>query len=125
MSLVKICKMIPMIKADFSNYVIHFTKNEKFLGEHNENKEIETMTAYQRAINILKEGRIIASKMPWTGAKAVCFTESPWNGLIAHTERYSPYGIGFLKKSLFAKHGGLLYMSDPIIFRSRRKKKRL
>ena len=95
-----------MIKADFSNYVLHFTKNGDFLGDHNVNNEIKTMTAYQRVINILKEGRIIASKMPWTGAKAVCFTESPWNGLIAHTERYSPYGIGFEKRSLFAKHGG-------------------
>ena len=45
--------------------------------------------------------KINASKMPWTGCRAVCFTECPWSSLIDHTEKYSSYGIGFEKSFIF------------------------
>ena len=95
-----------MNKPDFSNYVAHFTTDGKFKGDNNTEVEFEQMSAYDRLINILRSKTIKASNMPWTGAKAVCFTESPWTSLLAHTQQYSPYGLGFSKKSLFDKHGG-------------------
>lgn len=93
------------IKPDYSLFVAHFTSNGAMKGENNEN-EIEKLNAYERLISILSTKVIKASKMPWTGASAVCFTESPWTSLLSHTKRYSPYGIGFNKRSLFIKHGG-------------------
>ena len=96
-----------MKKPDFSNFVVHFTSNGKPKGNgtDKEIQNIEQMSAYDRLVNILNTKRIQATAMPWTGAKAVCFTESPWSSLIAHTTRYSSYGIGFKKAALFAKHG--------------------
>ena len=95
-----------MNKPDYSNYVAHFTNDGKLKGDNNADADIEQMSAYDRLISILRSKTIKASNMPWTGAKAVCFTESPWTSLLVHTQRYSPYGIGFNKKALFVKHGG-------------------
>jgi len=92
-------------KPDCSQYVAHFTSSGKLKGDHND-LTIEAMSAYDRLISILTTKIIKASKMPWTGANAVCFTESPWTSLLSHTEKYSPYGIGFSKPTLFTKHGG-------------------
>lgn len=92
-------------KPDCSLYVAHFTNGGKLKGESNDH-DIERLSAYERLISILEQKVIKASKMPWTGANAVCFTESPWTSLLTHTQRYSPYGIGFSKPALFAKHGG-------------------
>lgn len=104
-------------KPDCSQYVTHFTKNGKCTGEHNDDfQEIEEMNALDRFVNILKEKRIRASKMTWTGASAVCFTESPWTSLLSHTERYSPYGIGFTKKRLYKDKGGPALYCRPDIF---------
>lgn len=100
-------------RPDFSNYVAHFTNGSKLKGEQNNEKmkEIEKMSAYDRLIKILYDKIIYASKMPWTGAEAVCFTESPWASLLSHTKKYSPFGIGFSKPALFAKNGApAIYM---------------
>ena len=56
--------------------------------------------------------------MPWTGAKAVCFTECPWMSLLAHTKLYSPYGIGFKKGLVFSKHGAPALYMRPDVFKT-------
>ena len=47
--------------------------------------------------------------MPWTGRKAVCFTECPWSSLIDHTAQYSSYGIGFNKSFIFSRNGSPVF----------------
>ena len=83
-----------MNKPDFSNYVAHFTTDGKFKGDNNTEVEFEQMSAYDRLINILRSKTIKASNMPWTGAKAVCFTESPWTSLLAHLQLGAGGGEG-------------------------------
>ena len=94
-------------RPDFSNYLVHFTSNGQPKGgiEDNPISDIVHLNAFERLQQILQDKKIRASKMPWKGANAVCFTECPWSSLLAHTENYSPYGIGFSKKSVFAKNG--------------------
>lgn len=104
-------------KPDCSQYVTHFTKNGKCTGEHNDDfLKIEKMNAFDRFVNILIEKKIRASKMTWTGASAVCFTESPWTSLLSHTGRYSPYGIGFTKQRLYQDKGGPALYCRPDLF---------
>lgn len=97
-----------MFKPDFSQYLAHFTTDGEPKGstEGNPVGDVASMSAFERLISILNEKKIRASSMPWTGAHAVCFTECPWSSLLSHTKAYSPYGIGFHKKIVFAKHGG-------------------
>lgn len=61
-------------------------------------EEISEMSAFERLIGILENKKIGAFELPWTGKKAVCFTECPWGSLLRHAKAYSPYGIGFTKK---------------------------
>lgn len=103
-------------RPDFSNFLAHFTKDE------NPSKEdayphIQGKNAQERLISILRDQKINATEMPWTHANAVCFTECPWSSLIAHTKRYSQYGIGFTKPTVFAKHGGPVYYMRPDHFK--------
>lgn len=97
-----------MFKPDFSQYLAHFTTDDLPKGGEDNNPvgDVASMSALERLISILNEKKIRSSSMPWTGAHAVCFTECPWSSLLSHTNVYSPYGIGFHKKSIFAKHGG-------------------
>ena len=98
-----------MNRPDFSNYVAHFTSVSRDIksGQTPENfKEKAKMSAKQKLINILQEKKIYSTPMPWTHAKATCFTECPWSSLLAHTNRYSPYGIGFSKPFIFSRNGG-------------------
>lgn len=101
-----------MNRPDFSDYIVHFTSNGSPKGgiESNPVGNIQNMTAVDRLISILREPKIRASRMPWTGSLAVCFTECPWSSLLSHTQKYSPYGIGFSKKTIFSKHGA------PVIY---------
>ncbi|MBF0183546.1 MAG: terminase [Magnetococcales bacterium] len=92
-------------RPDFSNLVAHFTKGTPPLADI-EARGTLLGTACEKLIAILDTGKITATKMPWTQRKAVCFTECPFWSLIAHSERYSPYGIGFTKPHLFAASGG-------------------
>ena len=71
------------------------------------------MNAQEKLISILESKVIKASSMPWTNARAVCFTECPWSSLMAHTQQYSAYGIGFSKKIVYAKNGGPVYYMRP------------
>ena len=71
------------------------------------------MNAQEKLISILESKVIKASSMPWTNARAVCFTECPWSSLMAHTQQYSAYGIGFSKRIVYAKHGGPVYYMRP------------
>lgn len=95
-----------MNRPDFSDYLAHFTKDGSLCSHDDECAEIAQQSAIQRLESILRARVIRASTMPWTGAHAVCFTECPWSSLLAHTKQYSPYGIGFTKKTVYSKHGG-------------------
>lgn len=102
-------------RPDFSKYLAHFTTNRAPCSSHEDNfaNQYKGMTAKERLINILNEKRITATKMPWTGCNAVCFTECPWTSLLDHTERYSPYGIGFEKSFIFSRNGSPVYYVRP------------
>jgi len=71
------------------------------------------MSAKDRLIKILREKKIIASTMPWTNKKAVCFTECPWSSLLVHAQSYSPFGLGFRKEYVYSMHGGPVYYIRP------------
>lgn len=98
-------------RPDFSKYLAHFTtdRNPVSKEEDNPTLPIAKLTARERLIHILKNKKILASSMPWTGCHAVCFTECPWASLLDHTERYSPYGIGFEKSFIFSRNGSPVY----------------
>jgi len=98
-------------RPDFSNFLAHFTTDrEPFVKENNPTVEItKNLNAFQRLLNILEQRKIFASKVPWINKRAVCFTECPWSSLLAHSERYSPYGLGFHKGRVFACGGGPVF----------------
>lgn len=97
-----------MRRPDFSEYVVHFTKDvapeDQVAGKPIQ--QIRAMTAKQRLFSILTDGRLLATNMPWTNKPAVCFTECTWFSLMYHAERYSRFGVGFHKALLFAAGGG-------------------
>ena len=99
-------------RPDFSKYLAHFTSERPAICEDEENpaKQYNGMSALEKLIGILNDKKISASVMPWTGARAVCFTECPWSSLLDHTTRYSPYGIGFEKGFVFSRNG------SPVIY---------
>jgi hypothetical protein len=105
-----------MSQADFSDYVVHFTKNERpwTLQHRPQDRQAETIaatSARDRLEAILKQRRILALRMPWTDCPAVCFTECTWPSLLRHCKEYSSYGIGFEKAKIFARGGGpAIYM---------------
>lgn len=108
-----------MNRPDFSNYLAHFTKDGPLCSDaENSISPFAQMSAIQRLESILRSNVISATTMPWTNAHAVCFTECPWSSLIAHTKQYSPYGIGFSKGSVYAKHGGPAYYVRPDHFKT-------
>lgn len=98
-------------RPDFSNYLVHFTTDRPPYSNSCENSTnvYSEMSAKDRLTNILREKKIVASNMPWTGCHAVCFTECPWSSLIDHTERYSSYGIGFSKPFVFSRNGSPVF----------------
>lgn len=105
-----------MNRPDFSQYLAHFTK-EVGVCSRGEHDEIDNMSALERLVSILQTKKILATTMPWTNARAVCFTECPWSSLIAHTNQYSSYGIGFSKQVVYSKHGGPVYYVRPDHFK--------
>lgn len=101
-----------MSRPDFSDYVVHFTKDAPPLGN---NTKIIKGSAYDRLVAILKATTILATTMPWTNRLAVAFTECPWASLPDHAKRYSAYGVGFKKATLFADGGGpAIYLSPHL-----------
>lgn len=96
-------------RPDFSNFIAHFTSNRYPCVQDESNPTYKitiNMPARDRLIQILGSGRIVASNLPWNNRQAVCFTECPWSSLMAHSKRYSPYGVGFHKGRIFAAGGG-------------------
>lgn len=102
-----------MERPDLSNYLAHFTKSGWPCGHHdpdNPTNSIKYKNAQDRLLGILENKKIFASQLPWVGKhNAVCLTECPWTGMLGHTQRYSPYGIGFTKEFVFSKGGGPVY----------------
>jgi hypothetical protein len=99
-------------RPDFSKYLAHFTTERKPVSNADNNPTVsitDGKPAYQRLISILEGKKIFASNLPWTGRRAVCFTECPWSSLIDHSKVYSPYGIGFNKSFIFGVGGGPAY----------------
>lgn len=104
-----------MPRPDFSNYVVHFTKSGPPLGLGTGKRtvegldEIRPLSAFDRLMAILEQRKIRATNMPHTHAPCVCFTECVWGSLLDHAQRYSCYGVGFHKKTLFEEGGGPVY----------------
>ncbi len=99
-------------RPDLSDYLAHFTKDDAACGikdGHNAGNKYSGMSAADRLVSILELGVITASKMPWTGRPAVCFTECPWASLLDHAIRYSSFAFGFTKPHIFAAGGGPAY----------------
>lgn len=109
-----------MIRPDFSNYVAHFTKDAAPIGAVDNPDDVIVKkiagTASERLVSILTQRRILATPMPWTNKKAVCFTECPFWSLLAHANQYSPFGVGFTKPHLFAAKGGPAIYLRPDLY---------
>lgn len=105
-------------RPDFSEYLSHFTKDGDFCNvkQNTDIDNFKTMTAFEKLCSILQMREIKASSMPWTGTFGICFTECPWSSLLAHTNQYSSYGIGFTKEFIY-KHGGspVFYMRFKLL----------
>lgn len=112
-----------MNRPDFSDYLAHFTTegNPNVTEEGNPGMKWSNMTALDKLISILQSKQISATVMPWTKASAVCLTECPWSSLIAHTQKYSSYGIGFHKAFVYSRHGGPVYYIRPDHFKRQMK----
>ena len=82
-----------------SKFVAHFTKHISD-GDDEPRKNLE---------QILRSKKLKANSLKWTGGKVVCFTECPWSSLLKHFNNYSPYGVGFTKRHVFAAGGGPVY----------------
>ena len=81
-------------RLDFSDYLAHFSTERAPVGANDSNNpanRYSSTSAVDKLISILREGRIVASIMPWVSRRAVCFTECPWPSLLDHAQRYSPY----------------------------------
>lgn len=101
-----------MSRPDVSFYLAHFTSNKYPKGykdKDNPTNAYMRISAIKRLENILRDKKVIASTLPWTGKRAVCLTECPWTSLIEHTKQYSPYGIGFTKEFVFKTGGAPAY----------------
>lgn len=105
-------------RPDFSIYLVHFTKDGKFCNKEQEDEilDFKEMSAKERFLSILSKKKIYSSVMPWTNTKGVCFTECPWSSLIAHSQCYSPYGIGFKKSVVFKKNGAPIFYLRSNLF---------
>jgi hypothetical protein len=101
-------------QADFSEYVVHFTKDGDPYSAQQHPDEVNGITgtdARRRLSRILQMRRITATRMPWTNRRAICFTECTWPSLLRHCATYSSYGIGFQKPKIFERAGGpAIYM---------------
>ena len=100
------------IRPDISEFLAHFTTDRGPAGDDNPDNpafQFKELSALERLIRILEQGRIVATAIPWTGRIAACFTECPWTSLLDHARRYSPYGVGFNKPLIFAAGGGPVY----------------
>lgn len=109
-------------RPDFSRFLAHFTKDRNLCVEDENNPlySHREQTAFEKLLSILQTKTIKASTMPWTNTNAVCFTECPWASLVAHTNAYSAYGVGFKKKFIYQKKGGpVLYLRADLYQRYR------
>ena len=102
-------------RPDFSDYVVHFTKGTKPLGDE-ERQDISILDAPKRLEMILANKKLCATSMPWTSRPAVCFTECTWVSLLDHSKLYSPFGVGFSKAFLFATGGAPAIYLRPDFF---------
>lgn len=108
-----------MNRPDFSNFLAHFTTSRYPTAKNdptNPTARFKYLKANKRLENILTERKILASSLAWTGGKAVCLTECPWASLVNHTERYSPFGIGFSKEFIFKQKGNPVFYVRPEYF---------
>lgn len=115
-----------MNRPDFSNYLAHFTTTgEPNVADDSANVGLQwkDLSALEKLISILKNKMINATIMPWTFVPAVCFTECPWSSFIAHTQAYSPYGIGFSKAFIYSRHGGPVFYMRPDHFKRQKVQK--
>ena len=108
------------VRPDFSQYVVHFTKNQPPFSnadETDENiKKIAGFSAFDRLITMLSEKHIRATRMPWTNKPAICFTECTWASLLDHANRYSRFGLGFSKAYLFSRGGApAIYLTPGLL----------
>ena len=69
-------------------------------------------------MQILEQGVIRATNMPWTNRPCVCFTECVWGSLLDHAQNYSSYGLGFHKETLFKAGGGPAFYMRQDLFQA-------
>lgn len=107
-----------MNKPDYSNFLAHFTRDGACVSEDKNILDTKyiNMSAKEKLISILKEKKVRSSTMPWTNILAVCFTECPWSSFPAHSETYSPYGIGFSKSFIYNHHGAPVFYLRSNLF---------
>ncbi len=110
----------PHSRPDFSQFVVHFTKDGATCGAATETvpvvQNIGKQHARERLFSILDERKIRATRMPWTNRSAICFSECTWGGLLYHSRQYSQFGLGFSKAYLFSRGGGpAIYLTPGLL----------
>jgi len=108
------------VRPDFSDYVVHFTKDAAPFSNSAETdparKNIAKLSAKERLFAALTSGKLYATRMNWTNKPAICFTECTWASLIDHAGHYSRYGVGFSKAYLFSRGGApAIYLSPGLL----------
>ena len=108
------------IRPDFSEHVVHFTKDAAPFSHKNETvtslQKIAPQSAKERLLSILKSGKLYSTRMNWTNRPAICFTECTWASMLDHASRYSKYGLGFGKDYLFSRGGApAIYMPPGLL----------
>ncbi len=108
------------IRPDFSEHVVHFTKDAAPSTHKDETvrvlQKIALQSAKDRLFNILRAGKLYSTRMQWTKRPAICFTECTWASLLYHASRYSKYGLGFSKAFLFSRGGAPAIYLTPGLF---------
>lgn len=92
-------------RSDITPYLIHWCKNDRF--DYDE--------AFQCLLNILISEKLIASSELIMGKHhVICFSEAPIKEVVRHHHgKYLPFGIAYLKKTIFEKGG------RPVIYQTK------
>ena len=102
----------PETFPDYSNELVHLTKNVGgYRGQGFTDNYIPPHNARDRLIQILNEQTLRASRTPQVqhihpDPVSVCFSEWIPTSIQIHANRYSSYGLVFLKSYIFNNGGG-------------------
>ena len=127
-------ELIEEIKRPFGgpehgNFVEYIEKNgRKYVALARENDDLTIMLThlircskpYETLKQILSQGVLVGGETGYFhkqyATKSVCFADLTIRGLLRHSKKFSPYGLGFIKDKIFEKGGGpAVYVNDKLL----------